>query len=117
MIHFFKRFFRPNIGIDIVDISRFQDMARGDAFIKKVFTEREIAYCFAFDDFAPHLAGIFAAKEAAAKALGTAKYPFFNLEIGHSASGAPLVYMKEKRLPVRISITHSKQTAIAVALA
>ena len=43
----------------------------GDRFLRRVFTEREIAYCTRRRDPVPHLAGRFAVKEAAMKALGT----------------------------------------------
>ena len=61
------------IGIDATDIPRIAAMlARyGDRFLHRVFTTREIAYCSRHRDPAPHLAGRFAAKEAAMKALGT----------------------------------------------
>jgi holo-[acyl-carrier protein] synthase len=61
------------IGIDATDIPRVAEMfARyGDRFLQRVFTDREIAYCTRHRNPAPHLAGRFAAKEAAMKALGT----------------------------------------------
>ena len=43
----------------------------GDRFLQRVFTEAEIAYCTRRRDPVPHLAGRFAVKEAAMKALGT----------------------------------------------
>jgi holo-[acyl-carrier protein] synthase len=43
----------------------------GDRFLRRVFTEAEVAYCLRRRDPVPHLAGRFAAKEAAMKALGT----------------------------------------------
>jgi holo-[acyl-carrier protein] synthase len=61
------------IGIDIVRISRMRDvLARWeDRFVRRVFTDREIAYCRARRDPVPHFAARFAAKEAGLKALGT----------------------------------------------
>ena len=61
------------IGIDATDIPRVAEMlARyGDRFLRRVFTDGEIAYCTRHRNPAPHLAGRFAAKEAAMKALGT----------------------------------------------
>jgi holo-[acyl-carrier protein] synthase len=61
------------IGIDATDIPRVAEMfARyGDRFLQRVFTDREIAYCTRHRNPAPHLAGRFAAKEAAMKARGT----------------------------------------------
>jgi holo-[acyl-carrier protein] synthase len=60
-------------GIDASDIPRIAAALEryGDRFLRRVFTEGEIAYCTRRRNPAPHLAGRFAAKEAAMKALGT----------------------------------------------
>lgn len=61
------------IGIDATDLPRVADILEryGDRFLRRVFTDGEIAYCTKRRDPIPHLAGRFAAKEAAMKALGT----------------------------------------------
>jgi holo-[acyl-carrier protein] synthase len=61
------------IGLDATDIPRIADVLEryGDRFLRRVFTAGEIAYCTKRRNPAPHLAGRFAAKEAAMKALGT----------------------------------------------
>ena len=61
------------IGIDATDIPRIAEVLEryGDRFLRRVFTDDEIAYCTRRRNPAPHLAGRFAAKEAAMKALGT----------------------------------------------
>lgn len=61
------------IGTDAIEISRIaQSIERyGDSFVRRVFTDGEIAYCRRKRDFAASFAARFAAKEAAAKALGT----------------------------------------------
>ena len=61
------------IGIDLVQISRMREViSRWDErFVRRVFTDGEIAYCRARRDPVPHFAARFAAKEAALKALGT----------------------------------------------
>jgi holo-[acyl-carrier protein] synthase len=61
------------IGLDATDIPRVAEVfARyGDRFLRRVFTHGEIAYCTRRRNPVPHLAGRFAAKEAAMKALGT----------------------------------------------
>lgn len=61
------------LGFDVTDIPRVADLFRryGDHFLRRVYTEHEIAYCTRRRNPAPHLAGRFAAKEAAMKALGT----------------------------------------------
>lgn len=61
------------LGLDATDIPRVADVFKryGDRFLRRVFTEGEIAYCTRRRDPVPHLAGRFAAKEACMKALGT----------------------------------------------
>ena len=60
-------------GLDATEIGRIADaIARyGDRFVRRVFTDGEIAYCRRKRDFASSFAARFAAKEAAMKALGT----------------------------------------------
>ncbi|MBI3442690.1 MAG: holo-ACP synthase [Candidatus Sungbacteria bacterium] len=107
-----------NIGIDLVDVSRFRRFSRNPrhAFLKKVFSAREILYCFQYKKPSIHLAGIFAAKEAASKALGTARFPFAELEIRHAKDGTPHVWKNGRKLPVRVSIAHTRTMAAAVAM-
>lgn len=61
------------IGCDLVKDDRIGEIItrRGDRFLQRVFTEKEIAYCSARKFSAPHYAARFAAKEALFKALGT----------------------------------------------
>ena len=61
------------LGIDATDIPRIAETYEryGDRFLRRVFTEGEIAYCTRRRNPVPHLAGRFAAKEATMKALGT----------------------------------------------
>lgn len=66
----------PNIiglGLDATDIERIADTLEryGDRFLRRIFTEGEVAYCTRRREPAIHLAGRFASKEAAMKALGT----------------------------------------------
>jgi holo-[acyl-carrier protein] synthase len=65
------------IGLDATDIPRVAELLNryGDRFLQRVFTPGEIAYCTKRRKPAPHLAGRFAAKEAAMKALGTGHTP------------------------------------------
>jgi holo-[acyl-carrier protein] synthase len=61
------------IGIDATDLHRVAEIVEryGERFLRRVFTDGEIAYCTKRRDPVPHLAGRFAVKEAAMKALGT----------------------------------------------
>ena len=66
----------PNIiglGLDATDIVRISETIDryGERFLHRIFTEGEVAYAMRRRVPAIHLAGRFAAKEAAMKALGT----------------------------------------------
>src|ERR1700720_1879835 len=61
------------LGLDITEIDRIAATIEryGDRFLRRVFTDGEIAYCARRRVPAIHFAGRFAAKEAGMKALGT----------------------------------------------
>jgi holo-[acyl-carrier protein] synthase len=61
------------LGFDTTDIPRVAEVLSkyGDRFLRRIFTDGEIAYCMRRRNPVPHLAGRFASKEAAMKALGT----------------------------------------------
>lgn len=62
------------IGTDLVDIERFRALVQKDAFVRKVFTDTEIAQCQNKAHPEASFAARFAAKEAFFKALGTGLY-------------------------------------------
>lgn len=107
-----------SVGLDMVEVSRFKELFKNkkEAFIFKVFSSEEIKYCKTFKDPSSHFAGMFAAKEAVSKALGVEKYPFAEIEIRHKKDGKPVAYKNGKKLSVSISITHTKDTASAIAI-
>lgn len=81
-------------GIDIVRISRIEQMAeRHQASLRRFFTEGELAYSRTRgqQQYAS-LAGIFAAKEAFFKALGTGfrRGRWTDVEVCHTDLGAPV---------------------------
>src|SRR5580698_1642943 len=61
------------LGVDVTEIDRIAAAIEryGDRFLRRVFTDGEIAYCARRRVPAIHFAGRFAAKEAGMKALGT----------------------------------------------
>jgi len=61
------------IGVDLTVISRLRRVVErwDQRFLRRVFTDQELAYCARRRDPIPHLAARFAAKEAGLKALGT----------------------------------------------
>ena len=106
------------IGIDLVEVARFLPMVddRNHPFLKKVFTDAEVGYCFSKANSAERLAGHFAAKEAASKAFGVQEYPYIEIEVQHAPDGAPELWHKGTRLNARVSISHTKDMAAAVVL-
>jgi holo-[acyl-carrier protein] synthase len=61
------------LGLDATEIHRVAEAIEryGERFVRRVFTEGEIAYCRRKRDASSSFAARFAAKEAAMKALGT----------------------------------------------
>ncbi len=106
------------IGVDIEDISRFQN--KSEAFYQRLFTDNEINYCKSHKNPAPHFAARFCAKEAIYKALssiGINISSYKKIEILKRASGALEVRLPENiSKKVHVSISHEKNKAIAFAL-
>ena len=104
------------IGIDIVDICRFNKYTKNDLFLRKNFSRYELNYCFAFKDPAPHLAGIFAAKEAVCKSLHKKIFQS-SIRIIHNENGKPIASLAKKILSsISLSISHSEKSAVVVAI-
>jgi holo-[acyl-carrier protein] synthase len=61
------------IGVDLALVPRLREVVGrwDERFLRRVFTDEEIAYCRRRRDPIPHFAARFAAKEATLKALGT----------------------------------------------
>ena len=79
------------VGLDLCEIARMDRMLTDERFLNRYFTEDEIRYIQSKGKSAAQtLAGIFAAKEALAKALGTGIT--FNLKevcVSHDEAGLP----------------------------
>ncbi len=110
------------IGVDIEEIDRFNDMHADDPTLQKIFAKNEIAYCFAQEHPAQHLAGRFAAKEACIKALHAAgrtdvsSLDASKIRIERNAQGQPIIVsdlVDARHLRALISLSHSHQQAIA----
>ncbi len=111
------------VGTDIIEIDRIKNAK--ESFYKSVFTSRELEKFHGFRYNS--LAGIFAAKEAVAKALGTGFYGFSpkDIEIAQDELGKPicLLHGHAQELfeelggeDIYISISHNKSDAIAYAV-
>lgn len=117
-------------GVDIVEISRVRDAIEkwGESFLTKIFTEREIRYSNSRRFSHQHFAARFAAKEAVIKAFGEPnKHPinWTDIEVLNDKEGKPVIEFhngalklknRKKIKEVIISLSHSKEHAIANAI-
>ncbi len=114
-------------GVDVVKIERLDTInpAIRARFIQRVFTPLEQAQLGVESDA---LAGVFAAKEAASKALGTGigRVSWQDIEIIHAQSGEPELRLHCEALRVSlgrglsewaVSITHDGGLAVAFVVA
>lgn len=89
------------LGTDIVEIARIEKVVArlGAAFFERILTPSELAHCRSVRQPHRFLAKRFAAKEAAAKALGTgiAKgVSFQDFTITNNALGQPILKLSEQ---------------------
>ena len=112
------------IGVDIIEISRIAESIEryGNTFLRKLFTENEIAYCNAKKLPAQHFAARFAAKEALSKAIATGwsgEFEWKNVEVKNDPSGKPDFLLHNKTAEalqgsrVLLSMSHSDTAVIA----
>ena len=116
------------IGIDIIEVGRIEKLMgrTDDRFLRRLFTDREIAYCSQKRFKALHFAARFAAKEACLKAMGTglsSGIAWKDVEILNDESGKPSVRLQGRARvlaeergygAVHVSLTHVKDIAAAV---
>lgn len=115
------------IGVDLVENARIQHSLDrfGERFLKRVFTEGEIAYCQSMKFPSRHFAARFAAKEAVSKAFGTGigrAMGWRDIDVHRKASGEPFVVLgggakalaEDRRVSaVWISLSHTEHHAMA----
>ena len=110
------------IGIDLCEITRMQTMLDENRSLRRMFTEVEEAYIRSKGASAAQtMAGLFAAKEAVLKALGTGlTIPMTDVVISHTELGQPIVTLAGKAAQsggtVLVSITHEAGMAAAFAV-
>ena len=117
------------LGNDIIEIERIrQAIERSSSFVERVYTPHEIDYCESrnkgrYESFA----GIYAAKEAFIKALGTGMRhgSWQDIEIYHDELGAPLIRLQDtfKNIyetlgytNIHVSISHCKEYAMSTVI-
>jgi len=111
------------VGVDIVELDRVDAALQrwGERFLRRVFTDREVAYC---RGRVPELAVRFAGKEAVMKALGTGVrgIAWREIEILPMRGGKPLVFLHGRAQQraaflglqdFAISLSHSRDFAVA----
>ncbi len=105
------------IGIDIVEISEI-DVDK----LMKILTDNEKAYVNKSQNINRRrevVAGIYAGKEAVFKCMNFANLGLQvlnNIEINHNENGRPYVCYCGEKIDIQLSISHTKHTAVAVAL-
>lgn len=116
------------VGVDIIEIERIKNaVQKHENFITKVFTEKEIIYIKSRGNRAETMAGIYAAKEAVSKALGTGfvNFSLQDIMILKDSKSKPYVELLNNALNIakqygdfniELSISHSRDNAIAYAV-
>ena len=116
------------IGNDIIEIERIEKAISKESFKNKVYTQRELENIEKRGDRVETYAGIFSAKEAISKAIGTGvrEFSLTDLEILNDDLGKPYVVVSERldkiikskkeTYQIEISMSHSKKYATAMAV-
>ena len=114
-----------SVGTDIVAINRIKDtiVSKKDAFLTKIYTEKEIEYCNALKNSYVNFSGKYAAKEAVKKAILSKelleRISLKDIEILNNANGSPYVKLSvkiNKDLDIDLSISHEREYAIGFAV-
>ena len=112
-------------GLDLCQISRMEALCGNAHFLERVFTADERAWAEGRGvQQAASLAGMWAAKEALLKALGTGiAFPMTEAEVVHDPAGAPgyrlhgALAERCRGAALSLSITHEGDMAAAVCVA
>jgi holo-[acyl-carrier protein] synthase len=114
----------PDVGIDLLEIDRLERaLERRPRLADRLFTEAEREYAAGRARPGQHLAARFCAKEAVAKALRMDAWSFRDVEV-LAGDGPPEVRLSgaaadraaELGVEVRVSLTHTRRDAAAVAI-
>jgi len=115
------------MGVDIAEVDRIRAAIErhGETILRRIYTQKERAYCEQFKNKYERFAGRFAAKEAAMKALGTGwrrGVRWVDLEIVREMSGRPTLALAGEAAKIAaqlgvkhivLSITHTENQALA----
>lgn len=119
-------------GVDLIEVDRIERLLRRKPWPQKIFTKSEVEACrtegFSFKRTVFRLAGLFAAKEAVMKALGTGwtrGAAWTEIIISHTDTGQPRVQLSGQTAQladglgakrVLVSISHTNRFAMAFAV-
>ena len=115
------------MGVDLAEVDRIKAAIErhGEPFLRRIYTEKERAYCEQFKNKYERFAGRFAAKEAAMKALGTGwrrGVKWVDFEVVREIGGRPTILLagEAKRIAdengvkrISLSISHTSTMAVA----
>ena len=118
------------IGTDLIEVDRIRKSVEryGDRFLRRVYTETELAYAMSKQNFAERLAGRFAVKEAGMKAIGTGwrrGVTWKDFEVVNEPSGRPTLHLTGAAVTiadalavkrVSVSITHTATMGMALVI-
>ncbi|MBI4611930.1 MAG: holo-ACP synthase [Candidatus Rokubacteria bacterium] len=118
------------LGVDLVAVGRMRRVVErwDQRFLRRVFTQDELDYCFKRRDPIPHLAARFAAKEATLKALGIGLrmgVRWTEIEVRRKPGQPPVLVLSGRSKAVGhargasqvlLSLTHDGEYALAQAM-
>jgi len=110
-----------NIGIDIVENNRFLSFVENPRKYQRILSAKEKDLFLKISNKSrklEYLAGRFAAKEAVIKCLAYTDYKacYSEISILNKEGGSPYVEMENENYKILLSISHSNQNTIAVAV-
>jgi holo-[acyl-carrier protein] synthase len=117
-------------GVDLIEIERIaRSIERyGDRFLRRIYTDHEIAYCTSKRSSAESFAARFAAKEAGAKALGTGisrGVTWIEFQVARQPGGRPVLELRGRAAllarelgvkTISLSLTHTGNLAMATVM-
>jgi holo-[acyl-carrier protein] synthase len=117
------------VGVDIIDIRRIERLIHRhqDRFTKRIFSDREIAFCTGRSRTAASFAKMFSLKEATVKAISDfSGVRWHDMEITHDSFGKPVVSLfgnalknlkkKAENFLISASVSDEKNYATAFVL-
>jgi holo-[acyl-carrier protein] synthase len=117
-------------GVDLIEIERIAHSIEryGERFLRRIYTDHEIAYCTSKRSSAESFAARFAAKEAGAKALGTGisrGVTWIEFQIARQPGGRPILELRGRAAllaqdlgvkTISLSLTHTGNLAMATVM-